>query len=117
MFRYVISIVTVVIMLPFGTMKASSFGGGLEGASPSSDFHIFLCFGQSNMEGNARPQAQDFKDVPERFLTMAAVDFDPSTVKPNSPNRKTKRKDKKENEINNLIINVLAKYRQFLSLP
>lgn len=31
MFRYIISIVTAVIMLPFGTMKASSFGGGLEG--------------------------------------------------------------------------------------
>ncbi len=88
MFRYIISIVTAVIMLPFGTMKASSFGGGLEGASPSSDFHIFLCFGQSNMEGNARPQAQDFKDVPERFLTMAAVDFDPSTVKPNPWNQR-----------------------------
>lgn len=40
------------------------------------------------MEGNARPQAQDFKDVPERFLTMAAVDFDPSTVKPNPCNQR-----------------------------
>ena len=89
MFRYIISIVTAVIMLPFGTMKASSsFGGGLEGASPSSDFHIFLCFGQSNMEGNARPQAQDFKDVPERFLTMAAVAFDPSTVTANPWNQR-----------------------------
>lgn len=39
------------------------------------NFHIYLCFGQSNMEGNAAVEAIDKKDVPERFLTMPAVDF------------------------------------------
>lgn len=38
------------------------------------DFHIYLCFGQSNMEGNARPEPQDYEGVSDRFLMMAATD-------------------------------------------
>ena len=38
------------------------------------DFHIYLCFGQSNMEGNARIEACDLEGVSGRFLMMAAVD-------------------------------------------
>ena len=38
------------------------------------DFHIYLCFGQSNMEGNARIEEQDLKDVSDRFKMMATVD-------------------------------------------
>lgn len=44
-----------------------------ESADPN--FYIYLCFGQSNMEGNAKPESQDLTDVPERFKMMAAVDF------------------------------------------
>lgn len=44
-----------------------------ESADPN--FQIYLCFGQSNMEGNARPEAQDYENVPERFQVMAAVDM------------------------------------------
>ena len=39
------------------------------------NFHIYLCFGQSNMEGNAQPEAQDYENVPEDFQMMAAVNF------------------------------------------
>lgn len=39
------------------------------------DFHIYLCLGQSNMEGNAAIEPVDRKDVPERFKVMATVDF------------------------------------------
>ena len=39
------------------------------------NFHIYLCFGQSNMEGNARIQPQDLEGVSDRFQMMAAVDF------------------------------------------
>lgn len=39
------------------------------------NFHVYLCFGQSNMEGNATPEAQDYENVPERFQVMAAVNF------------------------------------------
>ena len=45
---------------------------GLKAQDP--DFHIYLCFGQSNMEGNARPEPQDYEGVSERFLMMAAAD-------------------------------------------
>ena len=38
------------------------------------DFHIYLCFGQSNMEGNARIEAQDLENVSDRFKMMAVVD-------------------------------------------
>ncbi len=38
------------------------------------DFHIYLCFGQSNMEGNARIEEQDLEGVSERFKMMATVD-------------------------------------------
>lgn len=39
------------------------------------NFHIYLCLGQSNMEGNAQVEPVDRVDVPERFKVMAAVDF------------------------------------------
>ena len=38
------------------------------------NFHIYLCFGQSNMEGNARIEQQDRENVSERFRMMAVVD-------------------------------------------
>ena len=46
-----------------------------QGADPN--FYIFLCFGQSNMEGAARPEAEDIASPGPRFLLMPAVD-DPS---------------------------------------
>ena len=41
---------------------------------PDENFYIFLCFGQSNMEGAARPEAQDLVSPGPRFLLMPAVD-------------------------------------------
>jgi hypothetical protein len=41
--------------------------------SQDPDFYIFLCFGQSNMEGAARPEKQD-STVDERFRIMEAID-------------------------------------------
>lgn len=46
------------------------------------NFYVFLCFGQSNMEGAAKPEPQDMENVSERFLMMAGVDD-------NGRNRKT----------------------------
>lgn len=39
------------------------------------NFHIYLCFGQSNMEGNARIEPQDRQNLSPRFRMMAAVDM------------------------------------------
>jgi len=47
--------------------------------APDENFYIFLCFGQSNMEGAARPEAQDLASPGPRFLLMPAVDF-PATA-------------------------------------
>ena len=41
--------------------------------SQNPDFYIYLCFGQSNMEGNARIEEQD-KSVDDRFQVLQAVD-------------------------------------------
>jgi hypothetical protein len=41
--------------------------------SQDPNFYIFLCFGQSNMEGNARFQPQD-TTVDNRFQVLEAVD-------------------------------------------
>jgi alpha-L-fucosidase 2 len=40
-----------------------------------TNFFIFLCFGQSNMEGFPGIEAQDQLPVSERFQVLAAVDF------------------------------------------
>lgn len=42
---------------------------------PDPNFHIYLCFGQSNMEAGARPEEQDRGEVDPRFQMLAAVDM------------------------------------------
>ena len=42
---------------------------------PDKNFWIFLCFGQSNMEGFPGVQDQDKTNVDNRFQMLAAVDF------------------------------------------
>ena len=44
-------------------------------ADPDPDFHVFLAFGQSNMEGFPGVEAQDKIGVDPRFRMLAAVDF------------------------------------------
>ncbi|MGZ3754115.1 MAG: sialate O-acetylesterase [Mucilaginibacter sp.] len=46
----------------------------LTGFSQDKKFYIFICFGQSNMEGNARIEAQDTVGVDSRFQMLQAVD-------------------------------------------
>lgn len=50
-----------------------------EGFDPN--FHIYLCFGQSNMEGNAAIEGKDRVGVDPRFMMMAAVDMPSSKRK------------------------------------
>lgn len=45
----------------------------LKAFSQDPNFHIYLCFGQSNMEGNARVEAQDTIDVNPRFQVMSTI--------------------------------------------
>lgn len=41
----------------------------------NNNLQIYLCFGQSNMEGNARIEEVDRQNIDPRFQMMAAVDF------------------------------------------
>jgi len=39
------------------------------------NFYVYLCFGQSNMEGNATPETVDYQNIDQRFQMLACVDF------------------------------------------
>jgi len=47
----------------------------VRGFSQDTNFFVFLCFGQSNMEGFPGIEEQDKGPVDERFEMLAAVDF------------------------------------------
>src|SRR4029079_3262033 len=44
-------------------------------AGPDPNFHVYLAFGQSNMEGVPGVESQDKTGVDPRFRMLAAVDF------------------------------------------
>jgi len=54
-------------------LAAVFMGISTAGAEPDPNFHIFLCFGQSNMEGGGRIEERD-RTVDKRFQVLA--DFD-----------------------------------------
>ena len=62
--------------------KAKAKAQTVEVQEPDPNFYIFLCFGQSNMEGAARPEAQDLKSPGPRFLWMPAVDYPATETMP-----------------------------------
>ncbi len=45
-------------------------------AEVDPNFHVYICFGQSNMEGNAQWESQDVGNVDSRFQMLATCDFD-----------------------------------------
>lgn len=47
---------------------------GISASAQDKNFHIYLCLGQSNMEGNAKIEPQDTVAIDNRFRVMAAVD-------------------------------------------
>lgn len=55
--------------------SAAAIASALSIQAADPNFHIYLCLGQSNMEGNASVEPIDRQDVPERFRMMACVDF------------------------------------------
>ncbi|MBO4810940.1 MAG: acetyl xylan esterase [Prevotella sp.] len=83
-------VVAVLLALPTAALaqkrtakKASAKKTVVEQVTPADpNFYIFLCFGQSNMEGNARPEAVDLASPGPRFLLMPAVDFPATDQRP-----------------------------------
>ena len=45
-------------------------------AEVDPNFYIYLCFGQSNMEGNAAAESQDKTSIGNRFQMLATTNFD-----------------------------------------
>jgi alpha-L-fucosidase 2 len=58
----------VLLLAGFLLLKLNAF-------SQDTNFWIFVCFGQSNMEGFPGIQEQDKTNVDDRFQVLAAVDF------------------------------------------
>ena len=54
---------------------AATVAGASQGGSPDPNFHVYLAFGQSNMEGYPGIEPQDKTGVDKRFQMLAAVDF------------------------------------------
>ncbi len=46
----------------------------LASCSEKEEFHVYLCLGQSNMEGNAKFEAQDTVNIDPRFVVLQVVD-------------------------------------------
>lgn len=62
------------------SLKSLIFGSALIASSISlsaqdPNFHIYLCYGQSNMEGNALVENIDKQNIPARFKMMPAVNY------------------------------------------
>ena len=60
-------------LFTIGIMLATQFMAAKADVDPN--FHIYLCFGQSNMEGNAQWETVD-NDVDSRFQMLATTNFD-----------------------------------------
>ena len=50
-------------------------------AEVDPDFYIYICFGQSNMEGNAMWESQDVGNVDPRFQMLATCNFNDTNPK------------------------------------
>src|SRR5215210_6545034 len=59
--------ILIFLIIGLACLRANTF-------SQDKKFYIFLCFGQSNMEGNARIEAQDSLGVDPRFQVLEALD-------------------------------------------
>ena len=61
--------IAMLCLLPFSSKAQQS-------QTPDENFYVYLCLGQSNMEGNAQPEAVDKEYVDARFQMLACVNFD-----------------------------------------
>ncbi len=85
---FLLALAAALLILPTSTTaqkrkaatKKKAVAEQVKPADPN--FYIFLCFGQSNMEGNARPEAADLASPGSRFLLMPAVDFPATDQRP-----------------------------------
>ena len=58
-----------------GLFTRATTAGSYQAATPDPNFHVYLAFGQSNMEGYPGIEPQDKTGINKRFQMLAAVDF------------------------------------------
>lgn len=61
-------------LLIIGVLLATRFLGANADVDPN--FYIYICFGQSNMEGNAKAESVDKSNVDKRFRLLATCNYD-----------------------------------------
>ena len=67
-------------LMLMAVLLATSLLGAKAGVDPN--FYIYICFGQSNMEGNAQPESIDKTGIDARFQLLATCNFtNPSRTK------------------------------------
>ena len=67
-------------LMLMAALLATSLLGAKAGVDPN--FYIYICFGQSNMEGNAQPESIDKTGIDARFQLLATCNFtNPSRTK------------------------------------
>lgn len=68
------TLLTLFVLITLSASAQNSSSGNKINKNQKKNFHIYLCIGQSNMEGNARIEAQDTIGIDSRFMVMSAVD-------------------------------------------
>lgn len=69
-----ITLLILVFNASFSLLNATVVEKDQKESQPDPNFHIYLCFGQSNMEGNAAIVAADRTGISSRFKMLAVCD-------------------------------------------
>ena len=68
------TLLTLLVLISFSSAAQNSSSNYKKKETQKKNFHIYLCFGQSNMEGNAKIEAQDTIGIDPRFKVMSTLD-------------------------------------------
>lgn len=70
---FVAMLVLLALSMPFSSMIVRAEGTDTEEEGPDPNFHIYIAFGESNMEGMGKVEEQDL-DCDDNYLVMCTSD-------------------------------------------